>query len=137
MSSGRNPRSSGSQRDSNPIDSQLDEQVFDFDLSLDDEVERDVSQVKRDVSQVKETQFAEMEIDTQATESYDRRELFASQQTAAQKRFAVPDDEDDLPPAFTFSKAQKKTLAIGIPRMAGPAREPAKESAVEKSAVGE
>lgn len=131
MSSGSSPRSSGSQRSSDPIDSQLDDQTFDFDLSLDDEIERDVSQVK-------ETQFAEMEVDTQATESYDCQELFAGQQTAAQKRFAVPDDEYDLPPAFTFSKAQKKTLAIGIPRMAGgPAKEPSKELAVEKSAAGE
>lgn len=131
MPSGSSPRSSGSQRGSEPIDSQLDDQAFDFYLSLGDELERDVSQVK-------ETQFAEMEIDTQATESYDHRELLAAQQTAAQKRFAVPDDQDDLPPAFTFSKAQKKTLAIGIPRMAGgPPKEPAKESAAEKSAVGE
>ena len=131
MSSGSSPRSSGPQRGSDPIDSKLDDQAFDFDLSLEGEIERDMSQVE-------ETQFAEMEIDTQDTESYDRRELLAVQQTSAQKCFAVPDDEDDLPPAFTFSKAQKKTLAIGIPKMAGgPAKELAKKSAVEKSTVGE
>lgn len=130
MSSGSSPRSPGSQRGSGSIDSQFDDQAFDFYLSLDDEIEGGVSQVK-------ETQFAEMELDTQATESHDRRELLAAQQTAAQKRFAVPDDEDDLPLAFTFSKAQKKNLAIGIPRMAGgPAKEPAEEPAVQKSAVG-
>lgn len=122
MSSGSSPRSS-----TDPIDSEFDDQAFDFDLSLDDEIEAEVFQVK-------DTQFAEMEIDTQATESCDRRELPSTQQTAAQKRFSVPVDEDELQPAFTFSRAQKKTLAIGIPRMAGG---PAKEPTVEKSAIGE
>lgn len=130
MSSGWSSRNSGSRRGSDPINSQSDDQAFDFELSLDD--------INQDVSQVKDTQFTEMEIDTQAPESYDRRDLPFTQQTAAQKRFSVPDDEDDIRPAFTFGKAQKKTLAIGIPRMAGdPAKEPAKERTVEKSAVGE
>ena len=78
MPSGSSPKSSKSQRVSDPIDSQSDDQAFDFELSLDE--------IDQDVSQVKDTQFAEMEIDTQPTESYDRRELPSTQQTAADRK---------------------------------------------------
>lgn len=131
MSSDSSPSNSGSHPGSGTGDSQLDNDAFGFYLSPDDDIQLNVSQVK-------ETQFVEMEIDTQAMKSNDRRGLVAAHKVAAQKRFSVPENKDDLPPAFTFTKAQKKTLAIGIPRMAGaPAKEPAKQSAVEKSAVGE
>lgn len=89
-----------------------------------------------DRAQVEETQFADVEIDTQATAGYDLGDAHQPPESAhpelpqmfQPKSFHVTYDDDvNVASGFAFGKAQKKTPAIGIPKKGVEARGPAQE----------
>lgn len=79
-----------------------------------------------DRTQVEETQFAGVEIDTQATAGYDLDDALQPNQLGepqlpprsnfAARVLSMPQEDVDEAPTFSFSRAQKKPLAIAIPR---------------------
>ena len=104
------------------------ERVFDCDMEENNEGRK----------QVEETQFVDVDIDTQGTTGDNRRGVAHSPQPvspalsmmAKSKQFSFSLDDDDDAPAFAFGKAMIKTPAISLPRKgADQARAPAKEVA--------